>query len=190
MRHLDTTNKPLNKIFHLLGIFLEIHLIMSTCIQNLKGVFSPPYSHRIGKKRFKRYHVLCSYLCYTTKLFFPCLDLPCITSQVWYIKSPWMTLLSYFPIAKYKCLRKSQVALLNQPCYENTTKKGLPLPWLFADSDPTEGNAALQSNAQAVDWHTCPSRDILPFLASVRPVVAQHLCKLNFETNTINSIVA
>lgn len=46
------------KAIHLLGIFLEIHLIMSTCIQDLKGVFSPPYSHRMAKKGFKSYFMI------------------------------------------------------------------------------------------------------------------------------------
>jgi len=38
-RHLVTSNKVLKKAVHLLGIFLEIHFIISTSIQSLKGIF-------------------------------------------------------------------------------------------------------------------------------------------------------
>lgn len=70
------------------------------------------------------------------------------------------------------------------------TKKDFSLPLPFADSDPTECNAAQQSSAHAVDQHFWPSRDTLLFLASVGPVVPQHLCKLSLETNTLNCIAA
>lgn len=47
---------------------------MSTCVQNLKGVFSPPCSHRMGKKGFKRY-LMFSALLSATQLNYSFLDL-------------------------------------------------------------------------------------------------------------------
>lgn len=163
---------------------------MSACIQNLKGVFSPPYSHRMGKKGCKKYLMFFA-LISATQLNYSFLDLIYLhhfTGLVHNVSLDDIAKLLHY--RKIKVFKKISRCSLNQPCSENTTKKGSPLQWPFTVSDPTESNAALQSNAQAVDWYTWPSRDTLLFLASLRPVVSQHLCKSSFETNTLNCIAA
>lgn len=105
-KHLVTFNKLLKKAVWLFGIFLEIHLIMSTSIQTLKGIFLPPSSPRTGMKRIEISWVLCSSLCYTTKLLFFLTWSTCIISQGLLHTVLGMALLNYFALAKYLYFKK------------------------------------------------------------------------------------
>lgn len=155
---------------------------MSTSIQNLKRLFSPPSFHRIGKEGFKR-----SALHSATQLNFCCLTWSThIISWGLVHTVPWMTLLNYFAIAKCKYLRKPRT----QPSmsWEHPPTEISPYHYLLLIR--ILHDSVLCSNTHAVDQRVWPLRDTLPFLASVGPVVSQHLCKLKLETNTLNCIAA